>query len=156
MSARTVITGGIPNDYHIFSPLEWDKLLALFDNDIELIIPGGMVRKNEDSLYDPFASNNIKDIFVTIGFFCCSGIDAKIGITSHHMGETQVSREMIGQSQTSIILADHSKFGNIAFNRTAKFEEIDMIITDQEISKEEHQLISQQGAELISTDLLEE
>ncbi|WP_379946800.1 DeoR/GlpR family DNA-binding transcription regulator [Enterococcus devriesei] len=128
--------------------------LLLTNESIELIIPGGIVRNNESSLYGPFASNNIKEIFVTIGFFGCSGIDVNRGITSHHTGENIVSKEMIDHSQTTIVLADHSKFGTVALNKTATFDKIDIIITDTERNKEEYQQFIQQGVELFSTNAL--
>jgi DeoR/GlpR family transcriptional regulator of sugar metabolism len=117
---------------------------------INIIIPGGVVRNNESSLYGQFAMNNICDIFVTIGFFGCSGIDAQAAITSHHMGEVLISKQMIKKSQTSIVLADHSKFGNVAFNRTASFEDVDIVITDK-ITKsvKEYEILNQYGVEVV-------
>ncbi|MBO0457123.1 DeoR/GlpR transcriptional regulator [Enterococcus hulanensis] len=100
------------------------------NQEINLIIPGGVLRNNESSLFGQFALNNICDIFVTIGFFGCSGIDSKAAITSHHMGEVLISKQMIQQSQTSIVIADQSKFGSIALNRTANFDDIDIVVTD--------------------------
>ncbi len=123
--------------------------LLLANESIDLIIPGGIVRNNESSLYGSFASNNIKDIFVTIGFFGCSGIDVARGITSHHTGENLVSKEMIEHSQTTIVLADHSKFGTVALNKTATFDQIDIVITDSPRSEEEDQQYIQQGAKLV-------
>ncbi|MEO1773217.1 MULTISPECIES: DeoR/GlpR family DNA-binding transcription regulator [Enterococcus] len=123
--------------------------LLLKNKTIHLIMPGGIVRNNESSLYGPFASNNIKEIYVSIGFFGCSGIDMERGITSHHTGENLVSKEMIQHSQTTVILADHSKFGAVAFNRTATFDQVDIVITDQSRNKEEQQQLTQQGVELI-------
>lgn len=123
--------------------------LLLQNENIDLVIPGGIVRNNESSLYGPFASNNIADIFVTLGFFGCSGIDVERGVTSHHTGENLVSKEMIMHSQTSIILADHSKFGTVAFNKTANFDQIDIIVTDIPRSKEEYTQYTQYGIELV-------
>lgn len=123
--------------------------LLLKNKTINLIMPGGIVRNNESSLYGPFASNNIKEIYVSIGFFGCSGIDMERGITSHHTGENLVSKEMIQHSQTTVILADHSKFGTVAFNRTATFDQVDIVITDRPRNKEEQQQLTQQSVELI-------
>lgn len=128
--------------------------LLLQNKTLELIIPGGVVRNNESSLYGPFASNNIKEIYVNLGFFGCSGIDMDRGITSHHMGENLVSKEMIDHSQSAIVLADHSKFGVIAFNRTAGFDDIDIVITDTLRSQEDQQILSQHGVELIFAETI--
>lgn len=138
MKNLTIVTNSIP----IINVL-------LKNETLELVIPGGIVRKNESSLYGPFASNNIKDIYVNLGFFGCSGFDPKTGITSHHMGESQISKEMIEHSQTSIILADHRKFGNVAFNKTASFDQVDILITDLLINPTDNQSLVQQGVEVV-------
>ncbi|MHC5227265.1 DeoR/GlpR family DNA-binding transcription regulator [Enterococcus sp. LJL99] len=119
---------------------------------IDLIVPGGSLRNNESSLSGSFALNNIEEIFVTIGFFGCSGLDIERGLTTHHMGENLVSKAMIRHSQTSIVLADQSKFGTVAFNKTASLEEIDLIITDKARSQEEDQQLKQYGVEIMTID----
>ena len=58
---------------------------------------------------------------------------------------------MIQQSQTAIVLADQSKFGNIAFNRTANFEDIDIVVTDQlPTDSHEFDYLNEHGVELIA------
>lgn len=123
---------------------------------INIIILGGILRNNESSLFGQFASNNIPDIFVNIGFFGCSGVDSKAGITSHHMGEVLISKQMIAQCKTSLILADSTKFGMVAFNRTAKLEDVDIIVSDcQQENSKTYEDIRQAGVELVFADQLE-
>ncbi|BBU37928.1 DeoR/GlpR family DNA-binding transcription regulator [Aeribacillus composti] len=123
--------------------------LLLRSDSVNLVILGGMVRKNEDSLYGPFASNNIKNIYVDIGFFGCGGIDSFSGITNHHIGETEISKEMMSHCQNKIILADHSKFGTTAFNQTATFSDVDIIITDKDIDEEIKSEILKHNVEVV-------
>lgn len=68
------------------------------------------------------------------------------------MGEVLISKQMIQQSQTTILLADQSKFGNIAFNRTANFEDIDIVVTDQ-LPDDSYELdyLNEHGVELIAS-----
>lgn len=120
MQGITVVTNSIP----IIN-------LLIQSEGIELIIPGGTVRRNEGSLYGNMAYNNLKDIFVTIGFFGCAGVAANVGITDHHLGETANSKMMIEHSETSVVLADDSKFGKCALNRMADFSDIDALVTNQ-------------------------
>ncbi|OCA86057.1 DeoR family transcriptional regulator [Bacillus sp. FJAT-27225] len=129
--------------------------LLLRNDSINLIILGGVVRKNEDSLYGPFASNNIKNIYVDIGFFGCGGIDCFSGITNHHFAETEISKEMMTHCQNRIVLADHSKFGTTAFNKTANFSDVDIIITDKKISEEIQSEISKQDVEIVIAERIE-
>jgi DeoR family transcriptional regulator, glycerol-3-phosphate regulon repressor len=103
---------------------------------ITLMIPGGIVRSNENSLYGPLAERNLKALFMNIGFFGCGGVHPTAGITNHNMFETAASRTAVAQSQNVVVLADHSKFGVIAENLTADFDEIDQLITDAATSTE--------------------
>lgn len=116
---------------------------------IEIIVLGGVLRKNEDALFGNFALNNINDIFVNYGFFGCGGIDTNVGITNHNIGEAEISKSMIRNSQTKVILADHTKFGNVALNRIASFQEIDIVITDRDIDKSDREVYKKWDTELV-------
>lgn len=141
----TVITNTIP----IINEL-------LRNEGINLIILGGSVRKNEDSLFGQMASNNIKDIYVDIGFFGCGGIDPKTGITNHHMGETYISKEMLDHCKSKIFLADHSKFNVTALNKTTELKDVDIIITNEEVDEELKNGIENEGVELIVSNSQQE
>lgn len=100
-------------------------------SDFEVIIIGGNVRKNENSLYGPIAYRAIENLFVEKGFFGISGIHLDAGYTNVHMGESEVSRLMLANSQKRFMMADYSKFNTAAMNRVAAIEEVDVLITDK-------------------------
>ena len=118
---------------------------------INLIILGGNVRKNEDSLFGPLASNNIKELYVDIGFFGCGGVSPSAGITNHHMGETSISKEMLEHCKSKIFLADHSKFGVVALNKTTDYSDVDMLITGEKVDEDMRETIQYKGVEIISS-----
>lgn len=124
--------------------------LLIHSSGIELIILGGNVRKNEDSLFGSFGLNNAKEVFVDFGFFGCAGIDINSGITNYHMGEIEISKMMVEHSKTVILLADDSKFGKSALYKTSNIEEIDMIITNNIQDKELELEIKNYNLELIT------
>lgn len=115
----TVVTNAIPIV---------NKLLP--NTSITLMIPGGIVRANENSLYGPLTSRNMENLFMNVGFFGCGGIDARAGVTNHNIFETAISSRAIGQCQRVVLLADHTKFGVVAVNKTAELGQIDLLITD--------------------------
>lgn len=121
--------------------------LLLPKDQLTIIIPGGIARPNEASLYGQFAETNIQDIFVTIGFFGCSGIDRRAAITNPHLGEVQISKKMMSHSQTVILLADHTKFGNVAINRIAEMEQVDVLITDESLGDSFKECFGSYGVE---------
>lgn len=122
----------------------------LMNNDmIDVIVLGGKLRKNEDSLFGVFAMNNLDNIFVNYGFFGCGGIDPQVGITNHNSEEAQISQELMKRSQVKVILADHTKFGSVTLNRIAHLEDIDIVITDREVAGEVKEVLSGKNVELI-------
>lgn len=60
---------------------------------VETIVLGGILRRNERSLYGPIAERALKSIYLDTGFFGCAGIDAQAGVTNHHPFEAAVSHK---------------------------------------------------------------
>lgn len=127
--------------------------LLIHSPGINLIILGGNVRKNEDSLFGTFGLNNAKEIFVDLGFFGCAGIDLKSGVTNYHMGEIEISKLMVDHSRSVILLADATKFGKSALYKTSDLFDLDIIITtdlkdselEQEFVKRDIEIIQMKG-----------
>ncbi|GAA3014726.1 DeoR/GlpR family DNA-binding transcription regulator [Tetragenococcus solitarius] len=120
---------------------------------IQLIILGGNVRKNEDSLFGTFGLNNAKNIFIDIGFFGCAGVSPNSGLTNYHMGEIEISKKMVHHSSTAILLADETKFGKSALYKTVELEDLDIIITtaDKGVVEEEYEFVDR-NIELIRVE----
>jgi len=126
--------------------------LLIRSSGIQLIILGGNVRKNEDSLFGTFGLNNANEIFVDIGFFGCAGISPNAGLTNYHMGEIEISKRMIHHSSTVILLADETKFGKSALYKTVELEDLDIIITTELKDVEEEYEFVDRNIELIRVE----
>ena len=133
----TVVTNAIPIV---------NKLLP--NTSITIIIPGGVVRTNENSLYGPLTARNMEQLFMNIGFFGCGGINARAGITNHNIFETSISRLAIDHCRRSVLLADSSKFDVVAANKTADPSQLDLIITDQDAPSDIVSALSDSGVEV--------
>ncbi len=105
-------------------------------SEFEVIIIGGNVRKNEKSLFGPIAYRNIEKLYVDKGFFGIGSIEISAGYTNVHMGEAEVSRLMMNNSQKTIMMADYTKFKSIAMNQVASIEEVDVLVTDSNTDEE--------------------
>ncbi|QTQ17409.1 DeoR/GlpR transcriptional regulator [Treponema parvum] len=57
-------------------------------------------------------------------------------MTCGHSFEVIVKRSAFNSSSTKYLLADSSKFGKVAGSYFAQLHEIDIVITDEEISKD--------------------
>jgi DeoR/GlpR family transcriptional regulator of sugar metabolism len=104
--------------------------LLLPNPDIDIVIPGGSVRHNEDSLYGPLAINSLANLYMEVGFFGCAGIDAEAGLTNFNALEAQFSQLAFSHCQSRYVLADHTKLGVIAANKTCDLADVTAIITD--------------------------
>jgi len=125
--------------------------LLIRSSGIQLIILGGNIRKNEDSLFGTFGLDNADKIFVDLGFFGCAGLDVASGLTNYHMGEIEISKKMIHHSSTAVLLTDETKLGKSALYKTVDLEDLDIVITTDISDPEEETEISKRNIEIIKT-----
>lgn len=103
---------------------------------IQLFVLGGLARRNEGSFFGKEAQNNLKAFNINIGFFSGSGIDVRMGLSNHSMGESELSREASKRCQTIVVGIDHTKFGTVLPQRILSIENIDLLITDYVADKQ--------------------
>ncbi|MGC3955333.1 MAG: DeoR/GlpR family DNA-binding transcription regulator [Propionicimonas sp.] len=103
---------------------------------IETVVLGGILRRNERSLYGPMAERSLESVYMEVGFFGCAGIHPKAGITNHHPFEAAASGLAMSHCAQVAVLADSDKLETIAANRIAGLEEIDLLITNATPSAE--------------------
>jgi DeoR family transcriptional regulator of aga operon len=82
-------------------------------------------------------------------FLGVDGIDPDFGVTTSTIEEAKLSQKMVNVSSKSVVLADSSKFGQRGFGHIASLEDVDIIITDDGVTKEMRDIIEEMGVELI-------
>jgi DeoR family transcriptional regulator, aga operon transcriptional repressor len=108
--------------------------LALIDHpEIELVQLGGIVRKSSSSVVGNYAEEMVRNFACSKLFLGVDGITLDFGLTTSNMMEAHLNREMMRVAQKTIVLADSSKFGKRGFGKICGIEDIDHIITDQDI-----------------------
>ena len=100
---------------------------------VEIVQLGGQVRKSSTSAVGPYAEEMVQNFACTKLFLGIDGLTTDYGLTTSNMMEAHLNRLMIRAAQTTIVLADHSKFGRKGFGRICGIEEIDVIISDQQL-----------------------
>jgi len=103
------------------------------NRNIAIVVPGGVIRTNENSLYGPLTARNLDHLFMNIGFFGAAGIHQEAGITNQNPFESAVSTQALSKCQKVVVLVDYSKFGVIATNKVADLRDVDVITTDRAI-----------------------
>jgi DeoR family transcriptional regulator of aga operon len=124
------------------------NLLAQNDN-MEVIVVGGFLRRSELSLVGHFAQNIIKDIRVDKVIMGIRGIHPEHGLTSDNLQELMTDRTILSMSENIIIVADHTKFGMIAASKTAPVTAAKMIVTSRKAPFEMVKTIREKGVQII-------
>jgi len=100
------------------------------DPDIELVLPGGIVRRNYRSLVGVLAEDSLRQIKSDMLFLGTSGVDLEMGVWDTTMVEVPIKRLMIAGATEVVLIADAAKFSMTGMVRVCGPESIDHIITD--------------------------
>lgn len=103
------------------------------NEEIELVVLGGQKRSGVYSLVGPFTEEALRNLYVDKVFLGADAVDVNRGITNSNIDEINIKKMMIAIAKETILLADSSKFNNVAFSKIADIDALDVIITDREI-----------------------
>lgn len=116
---------------------------------IDVLVTGGMLRRLQHSLVNPYATLILSQIHADKLFLGCNGVSATVGITNVNMQEAEVKRAMIQAAKQVIVLADSSKIGVVAAAAVADITEVDTVITDVQANPDEVAALQEVGVEVI-------
>jgi DeoR family transcriptional regulator of aga operon len=110
--------------------------LISFPN-INLIIPGGVLRKNSLSLIGILAERNLMNFFVDKAFIGVDGFDTMNGISTPILEEAYLDQLIIERAHEVIVVADSTKFLRKSLALICKLDKISTVITDSGISEKD-------------------
>jgi DeoR family transcriptional regulator, aga operon transcriptional repressor len=97
---------------------------------VQLIMPGGLLRRNSNSLSGHIAEGAIGNLRADRLFLGVDGLDPAIGLMTPHVAEAQLNAKMIGISTQVIAVADSSKLMRRNVSVIATLDQLHMLITD--------------------------
>ena len=124
LSQVTIITNALNIAQHLLS-----------SPNINLIMPGGVMRQNSLSLIGPLAEKNFRNFFVDKVFLGVDGFDTTMGISTPNMEEAFLNQIMIEVAKEVIVVTDSSKFLRKSLAFICKLDRISTVITDSGISE---------------------
>ena len=117
----------------------------LAGTDIEVIVTGGMLRKNSFSLVGPVAEQAVRQLSADILFLGVDGFDTKLGLFTPNVFEAQVNRVMVQVSRKTVVVCDASKFGRRSLCNIMPLAGVDTVITGKNIGKQDLQALRDAG-----------
>jgi DeoR family transcriptional regulator, fructose operon transcriptional repressor len=108
--------------------------LEVGDADFKYYLIGGEFQPHSNSVAGRFAIDNLRQIYADKAILGVDGISLIHGCTVPSNAEAEVVKQMIERTQGKIfIVADHSKWGVVSNFQIAMIDEIDKLITDEEL-----------------------
>ena len=107
------------------------------DNLFNVIVIGGILKMNSFALVGSLAMECISKLHINRLFMGASGISFEKGITTYDMEEAPVYKKLISISDQVIVMSDSTKMNHSSLSTVADLEEIDLLITDRNLSEED-------------------
>lgn len=117
--------------------------------DINLIVPGGFMRKNSFSLVGPMAEKSLRNFNVDKLFLGVDGFDTRHGIFTPNIEEAHLNMVMIDISNEVILLSDSSKFNKRSFTFICEIDKINTVVTDSGIKPDDKKRLEDAGVKVI-------
>ena len=121
----------------------------LMEKDCRLILTGGEFRKLSRTLVGPLSGKILKDLHISKAFLGTLGFDPESGISTTDPNEAYTKELVMRCSEKVFVLADSSKVGFPSFAGSGSLEDIDVLITDEEIPQSAVKLLRSHKIEVI-------
>jgi DeoR/GlpR family transcriptional regulator of sugar metabolism len=109
----------------------------------------GGVRTPSDALVGPVADAAIASFRVDATYLGVHGFDPEAGLTSPNIAEAQTNRTLIGIGSRLVVLADHTKYGEVGACVFARMNQVQTLVVDDGLDDADRSVISEHVGELV-------
>ncbi|HEX5690272.1 MAG TPA: DeoR/GlpR family DNA-binding transcription regulator [Roseiflexaceae bacterium] len=130
------------------------ELLPIVDTNpsIRVVSTGGVLHAWSRSFLGMTAEQALTQFFVDKTFLCVRGVSIQHGFTVPILEEVPIKRQMIASARETIVLADHTKFGQTFASLIAPLSAAQRIITDAHVVREQAQQFEAAGPQIVLAD----
>lgn len=115
---------------------------------INLVIPGGVLRRRSWSLSGPPAENAFRDLQADTLFLGVDSLDPEVGLMTPHVLEAQLNAAMIRIARRVIAVTDSSKLLRRNLSVISPVDTVDLLITDKNADARAIKAIRARGVEV--------
>lgn len=116
---------------------------------VDLIVSGGMVRKSDGGIVGAAAVDLISQFKVDYAIIGVSAIDEDGALLDFDYQEVRVSRAILDQARTRILVADNTKFDRRAPVQIGQVSELDVFVTDASPSANITEICDENGVRIL-------
>ena len=125
--------------------------LFLNDEQVELVLTGGIMYPRHGVLLGPMVESILATIHTKTLFLSVAGIHEG-SLYNQNMLLVQAEQRMMEQAQEVVLLADSGKFGQQALSRLCPLSEIDVVVSDANLPEDQREQVRAAGCELVIAD----
>ncbi|MEE8308665.1 MAG: DeoR/GlpR family DNA-binding transcription regulator [Gammaproteobacteria bacterium] len=118
---------------------------------LRVTLIGGEFRSSEEGTVGPMALTAFDQFHVSRAFIGIDGASAKHGFTAHFLESADLVRKMAEQADQVIVISDSSKFGKHGFARILPIGDVDVLVTDTEISESFETELTRAGVRVVTS-----
>jgi DeoR/GlpR family transcriptional regulator of sugar metabolism len=139
---QSIVLGGGTTTTEVARHLKLRKCLRIMTNslnialelshnaDLEVTCTGGTADSSLCSLTGSVAERALSAHYFDVAVIGVGGINTEVGLTVSSQANALVLSLMIEHSRKCIVVADHTKFGQVCFAHLAPLSRIDTLVTD--------------------------
>lgn len=124
----TVVTNSVP----IFVELT-DPDAALRRTPPTVVLTGG-TRTPSDALVGPVADAALASFRVDLTLLGVHGLDIEAGLTTPNLAEAATNRKLVEIGRTLVVVADHTKIGEVGANVIVGLDRADTLVVDDGVT----------------------
>jgi DeoR/GlpR family transcriptional regulator of sugar metabolism len=106
--------------------------LELDASGVQLFLIGGEYRPDRMDTIGPMAVSTLNQVRGYTAFIGADGLSADFGPSASDLASAHLHRQVVGNALSTVLLADHSKFGNASLFQIVDWSQIVTVVTDQE------------------------
>nr|WP_183340928.1 DeoR/GlpR family DNA-binding transcription regulator [Microlunatus antarcticus] len=119
---------------------------------VRVVVTGGFLRPESLELVGALAEHTFASVNLGTAVLGADGVGAAAGVTTHDETEARTNHAMVARAQRTVVVADGSKIGRVAFAQMADLASVSMIITDASADADELELVRAAGVEVVVAD----
>lgn len=114
-----------------------------------MISLGGILRAKNLSLTGVLTNEWVHNFHPNKAFLSCRAVCPKTGFSDGSVYEVDTKRLMIENAQHVYIMADYTKFHEVGAVHLVDFSDVEMVITDDNISEEDIHIMEMKGVKIL-------
>lgn len=116
---------------------------------LNLLLLGGSVRGTTAAAVGDWTTQALSDLVVDVAVLGTNGFSAARGLTTPDQAEANAKAAMVRAARRVIVATDSSKAGDDHLHRFAMLEQVDLVVTDDDLADDVADELRSEGTEVV-------